>query len=266
MTDGKYNSENRFVVEHSVLSYEVDTHKVLSPMSFMDWAQELAYRAAEALGFGYSKMEGHRYAWVLSRFHITLLNPPAWRDTVEISTWHKGTSGPFYIRDFMVRGQGGEQLVLGTSSWVVLDEETRGMVRMSDVVNFVPEGSDSKCSAIDQNAPKVMAPRGLALESALEHVVDYQDVDFIGHTNNVRYLSWALDCIDQDYLIANRLKDIEINFTHETHCGETVSLWKASLPGDNPGGSFFVEGRKTDGQVAFAVRLGFEPSGVQESH
>ncbi len=257
MNNGHYNEENRYVVEHEVLSYEVDNHKVLSPVGFMDWAQEMAYQAAEALGFGYSRMDVDHYAWVLSRFHITFPAPPSWRDKVEISTWHKGTRGPFFVRDFMVCDASGKREVLGTSSWIVLNEQTRSMVRMSELPSVVPEGSDSKFVAIDPVAPKLMMPRGSEPSLVKEHVVEYQDLDFIGHTNNVRYVEWSLGCIDTAFLAEHPLRDLQINFVHETHAGEKVGLWLLRQEAEGSQAVFFVEGRLPEGQVAFILRLEF---------
>ena len=81
----------------------------------------------------------------------------------------------------------------------------------------------------------------------------YSDVDLLGHTNNVRYLVWALDRIDLDELRAHPVKEVSINFNHEVRPGETVELGRVRV--ENPEGvTYYFEG-KTGGRQAFSVKI-----------
>jgi acyl-ACP thioesterase len=219
----------------------------------MDMAQEIAYWAAHELGFGYDDLHVHHTAWVLSRLHFHFEKLPMWRDDVRLYTWHKGADGLFYLRDFILQDADGNGLVTGTSSWVVIDEETRRLVRPEELQDKLNTGCAD--DAIPERAPKVAMPRGAEPEPAGEHVVLYSDIDIIGHTNNARYMVWAMDCLDYETVSTRRVRDAYINFNKETTPGVTVQLFRLKTEEDGAL-VWYVEGR-VDGKSAFCVKLVF---------
>jgi acyl-ACP thioesterase len=212
----------------------------------MDMAQEIAYWAASELGFGYDTLHVHHTAWVLSRMHLHFDSFPKWREDTCLQTWHKGADGLFYLRDFDLRNAAGESIIQGTSSWVVIDEQTRRIVRPEDLQNllFVEKVDD----AIATPAPKIQLPREAQPELAGEHTVAYSDLDLLGHTNNVRYVVWAMDCLPLEDA-EKPLKDLYINFNKETTHGQKVELFRLK-----EGDAWYIEGR-VEGKACFVVKL-----------
>jgi len=232
--------------------YQTDSSFSLTPASFMDLAQEIAYWAAQELGFGYDNLHIHHVAWVLSRMHFHFEHPPRWRDDVTLYTWHKGASGLFYLRDFFLQDLEGRGAVTCTSSWVIIDERTRRFVRPEDVQGLLSIDAPVD-SAIVEPAPKVVMPRGIQAEPAGEHTVAYSDVDLLGHANNARYMVWAMDCIPYEDVSARRVKDVYINFNKETTPGTTVDLFRLCTEEEgNP--VYYVEGR-VDGKSHFCAKI-----------
>ena len=244
----------KFCQDICVPCYHTDASCYLKPAAFMDMAQEIAYWAATGLGFGYDDLHVHHTAWVLSRMHFHFENPPKWRDNVTLVTWHKGADGLFYLRDFYLQGADGSHLVTCTSSWVVIDEQTRRLVRPEELQDLLNVGRGLE-DAIEERAPKVVMPRGAEPELAGEHTVAYSDIDIIGHTNNARYMVWAMDCLDFEAVSARRVRDVYINFNKETTPGTTVQLFRLHAEEDGTPVSY-VEGR-VDGKPAFCVKLVF---------
>ena len=228
--------------------YQINRNALLRPSAFMDLAQEIAYWAAMELGFGYETLHIHHTAWVLSRMHVHFNGPLAWRDNASLYTWHKGGNGLFYLRDFELLGPDGNIAIQATSSWVVIDERTRHFVRpeeLSDTLRLDYEVAD----AIAQPAPKIVPPKVEAgLTKVGEHRVAYSDIDIIGHTNNARYVVWAMDCLPLE-VAQQPMKDLYINFNKETTAGETVELFQMQ-----EGNAWFVEGC-VDGRSCFVVKM-----------
>lgn len=251
---GRYTKDKKYVIESVVPCYDVDSNKKMRPAAFMDLAQEIAYQAATFLGFGYEALQKEGKAWVLSRMNFKFIRYPEWRDDIVLSTWHKGPYGPFYLRDFTLKTPDGEDLVICTSSWVILDVKNRTMCRTSDVMEMVPEDTVNTENAITKPADKVMMPRGVEPEPAGVHKVEFSDVDLLGHTNNARYVVWAMDCIDFDELRTHLVKEVTVTFNHETRAGEEVLLEKVRVIGDNGTISYYIDG-KLDGKSAFCVKI-----------
>ena len=238
--------DNKVKDDLLVKCYEVDSAQRLKPTAFMDMAQEMAYQAAAAMKFGYDELIVKNMAWVLSRMRFRFLKAPVWGDDVEIRTWHRGAFGPFFVRDFEVLDKEGRRMIEATSSWVIIDVDSRRMARPEEVL---PK-EDTSCPdyAIETPAGKVMMPRGVEPELVATHKVAYSDIDLVGHTNNARYVAWALDCLDYGEA-GIQVEEVEIVFHHEARPGEEIALYRAHKDGWT-----FVEGRKDDVQV-FCVRL-----------
>lgn len=256
MMNGRYTEEKKYRIDTVVPCYDVDSELKLKPAAFMDLAQEIAYQAATCLGFGYDALQKEGKAWVLSRMTFRFLRHPVWREDIELYTWHKGPYGPFYLRDFMLKSTSGETLVEATSSWVILDVVRRTMCRTSEVMDMIPEDTVCHDHAIGKPADKVMMSRGVEPVPAGVHKVEFSDIDLLGHTNNARYVVWAMDCIDFSELKEHPVKEVSITFNHETRPGEEVSLEKCRQVSENGDVSWFVDG-KTDGKSAFCVRFDF---------
>lgn len=225
--------------------YQINRNAMLRPSAFMDLAQEIAYWAALELGFGYENLHQHHTAWVLSRMHVHFIKTLQWRDNATLYTWHKGADGLFYLRDFELLGPDGAVAVQATSSWVVIDERTRRFVRPEDLAGALQLDGEV-ADAIAQPAPKVTLR--MTEEMVGEHRVVDSDIDIIGHTNNARYVVWAMDCLPPEVAQAP-MKDLYINFNRETTAGETVQLFRLQ-----DGNCWWVEGR-VDGKSCFVVKM-----------
>ncbi len=240
------NSDKKVSDSFAIKCYEVDSAKRLKPTAFMDMAQEMAYQAASAMKFGYYELIQSNLAWVLSRMRFRFLDTPHWEDEVTIRTWHRGAFGPFFVRDFEVVGKDGHRMIEATSSWVVIDVESR---RMSHPEDVLPK-EDTACHdfAIETPAGKVMMPRGVEPEYVTTHKVAYSDIDLVGHTNNARYVAWALDCLEfgGDSI---RVDEVEIVFHHEARPGDEIALLKVEKDG-----WVYVEGRREETPV-FCVKF-----------
>lgn len=253
-----YTSENRYWQDIQIPCYDTDASFHLKPASFMDLAQEIAFWAAQTLGFGYDELIARKTAWVICRMHFKFQNPPKWRDSVRLYTWHKGLSGPFFLRDFEMRAKDdsdfndkSKALVVGTSSWVVMNMETRSMVKSDTLGSFVPMETQCQDDAIAENCTKLVMPKSVSEELVGKRVIEYSDVDFNQHTNNARYLVWAMDCIDYDTVSSRMVTDVRINFNRETKPGDVVELYRSHV-----GDSWFIEGR-LNGKSCFCAQIDF---------
>lgn len=255
MMNEVYNEGYKYCQDMRIPCYDTDAAFCLKPAAFMDMAQEIAYWAAQALGFGYDDLQRHQTAWVLSRMHIRFGQLPKWRDSVVLKTWHKGADGLFFLRDFHLQTPEGGSLVRATSSWLVMDVQSRRLVRGGDVLQLVDADTRVAEDAIAEPAPKLVIPKDLPLEEKGSRTVSYSDVDIIGHTNNARYIVWAFDCLDYELVSGIRARDVYINFNKETRTGETVQLTVAAAEEDGRPVRY-VEGL-SGGKSAFVAKILF---------
>jgi acyl-ACP thioesterase len=216
----------------------------------LDLMQEAANVNASTLGFGYDEMMNSNTAWVLSRIHVKFNNTPRWRDEVNLKTWHKGVSKLFYLRDFILSDKEGNPMVLATTSWLIIDMNTRRLVRNSDLAL-----SDIAIHAIETPADKVVIPVDIEPELVRKHPVTWSEIDTNGHVNNVKYAVWAIDAVKQEDIKEKPLKELLINYDAEVMPGDVVKISRVRQETEE-GIVYYITGKVSDKQN-FSVKLLF---------
>ena len=242
----------KYTKDLTIQCYETDASWRLKPASFMNFAQEAAGNHAVYLGFGYDDLIASNTAWILSRVHVEFVDTPKWKEDITLTTWHKGLNRLFFLRDFILTDKEGRTRVKATTSWLVLNLETRRLVRDPKLME---DGTVCTENVIETPADKVQMPKDIETVHVMDHVVAYSDVDMNAHTNNAMYMQWAMDAVDYDIASTMPVREFTINFNHETKPGDVVSIYKARIIEDE-GRRVYVEG-KVDGQSAFCVEFVF---------
>lgn len=243
----------KYIEKITVPCYDTDASWLLKPASFMNLAQEAAGRHAVYLGFGYDDLIVSNTAWILSRVHVEFIDTPKWREDITLTTWHKGLNRLFFLRDFVLTDAQGKERVKATTSWLVLNLETRRLVRDPKLIE---EGTVCTENAIETPADKVQMPKEVEPEFVMEHKVAYSDIDTNGHANNAMYMHWAMDAVDYNIASTRPVKEFTINFNHETKAGEVVKLYMAVVEKED-GRHVFVEGRLAEAS-SFIVEIVFK--------
>jgi acyl-ACP thioesterase len=151
-----------------------------------------------------------------------------------------------------MKDEQGNIRVEATTSWIVLNLETRRFVRDPKLIN---EGSTCSDNAIEQPADKIQLPKDVEPTYVMNHVVSYSDVDMLGHTNNAMYMHWAMDAVDYEITSTKPLKEFIINFNRETRAGDSVEIYK-TVQETEDGLRIFVEG-KVEGASSFCIEMRF---------
>ena len=242
----------KYTQKINIPCYDTDASWHLKPASFMNYAQEAAGNHAVYLGFGYDDLIASNTAWILSRVHVEFPDAPRWRDEITLTTWHKGLNRLFFLRDFVLTDNEGRERVKATTSWLVLNLETRRLVRDPKLME---DGTVCTENVIETPADKVQMPKDVEAEHVMDHVVAYSDVDMNAHANNAMYMQWAMDAVDYAIASARPVKEFTINFNHETKAADVVAIYKTRIEKED-GLHVFVEGKVAD-QSAFCVEIVF---------
>lgn len=236
--------------DHTITCYEADANQLMRPTAMLDLMQEAAGVNATTLGFGYDEMINSNTAWVLSRINVKFINTPKWREEVNLKTWHKGMSKLFYLRDFILSDKEGNPMVLATTSWLIIDLNTRRLVRNNDLAL-----NDTAMDAIATPADKVVVPVDVEPELVRKHPVTWSEIDTNGHVNNVKYAVWAIDAVKPEDIKERPLKELLINYDAEVMPGDVVKISRVRQESEE-GIIYYITGKVADKQN-FAVKLVF---------
>ncbi|CAI7758704.1 unnamed protein product [Closterium sp. NIES-53] len=231
----------RFVIR----CYEVGVHKTASIETIANLLQEVGTNHAHSVGFskdGLATTPGmlrHNLIWATTRIHIEMYKYPTWGDVVEIDTWCQLESNILTRRDWIIRlSKSGDVIGRGTSSWVMMNSNTRRLARIpSDVwEEIIVHCPNPSLYALPPDAvdklPKLTEPADHSKSSLCAR---RSDLDMNQHVNNVTYIAWMLESLPQDLVDSSELAQISIEYRRECSQNDMVeTLASHTVPAAKP--------------------------------
>jgi len=208
--------------EYPVHVYETGPDGKLNLHSLFDYFQDIASDHAASLGFGRDDLMKHNHFWVLSRICSEISLMPSWGETIILKTWPRGTDRLFALRDYEARYPDGRIIALATSSWLIIDRDTKRIQRPDNL--RISLNSDPLVEkALPVNAMKLEPASGNG-RSVPDFRVRVSDLDINLHTNNARYLKWITDSYDLDFMLNNVPLSAEINYLAESRFSDNIAI------------------------------------------
>jgi len=244
-----------FERKYPVNIFNTDLTGRLSPGSLFSFFEDLAGRHAIALGWGRDDLMTNGFFWALSRMVVKIDTLPLSLDEVTLRTWPRGTETIFALRDLEMYDTTGKRLAAASSSWVVVDYNTRKAQRpdraLSNLNIQFPEER-----ALDSNARRVPPPPEGDHEVTTMRVM-LDDIDVNRHVNNARYVHWAINCYDPEFISQHTPDTIEVNYLLEGHLGEMINILTTRLGDD---GTSFIHSitRESDGTELCRLRMSWK--------
>jgi acyl-ACP thioesterase len=206
-------------------SYELDFEGRVRLVSLLNFLQDAAGDHAALLGWSVIDLLKKNMTWVLSRYHVSVRRYPAWGERIEVLTWPSGRHGYFALRDFEVCDGDGSTVLVGTTSWMVLDLGRKQPLKVDDILptNYL---LDRRALADDFAALPALGEA----QREVPFRVEMQHLDLNKHVNNAVYVQWALEALPEDILSRRRPVDVEVSYRAEAFYGETVLSRAAAAP------------------------------------
>lgn len=210
-----------------IQSYHVNRFGEVSMPNLFWYMQEIAWEHANILGFGFEHLREDKLFWVLSRLLVRIDRLPSWKEEIMLETWSRGTNGFYAFRDYKFIDKQGVEIIKATSSWLVLDIETRRIHRLNQYRSF--PGSVER--VFDHDAGKVEAPQ-LTSEPTY-FPVKFDEIDINQHFNTGRYLERINNSYSFDFHEENRLKELEVNFIREGMPNDLLAVIREDISPEN---------------------------------
>ncbi len=205
-----------------VRTYECGPHGCATMVSVCNWLQEAASINAEELKFSKTNFEaaGENISWMLARLRVRMERFPKWGEKVSVLTFPRGGRRIVAYRDFVLKGEGGEEIGVATSEWMLIDLDSRRLVAIPEAV--FAAANTVRTPAFGEEAPA--KPRWDCREcasDALQFRARRGDIDLNGHVNNVHYIEWLMEGRPES---APPCREIDIVFKSETLAGDEVRV------------------------------------------
>jgi len=244
------NLQKIWTEKYLVHWYDTDLNGQIKMSAIADYLQETAWRHANHLGFGYEEARKRNEFWVIVNLMIKMVGSPEWGRTITIETWPKGIERLFAFRDFKIMNDEGIVLGAATSTWMILDQDTRRPKNV-DIVKPILHLT-TKQDILEGNPPFLLSLKEISATEMRQ--VRFSEVDQHGHVNNIRYIDWCLDALSSDWHRTHRIRSMVINYLSEVKADETIKI-SSGPPGDH---SLLIQGtRQEDGKAIFRTRMDY---------
>lgn len=181
--------ENGFEAGYRVRFDEAGADGRLRTSSLLRYAQDIAWRHSEDLGFDRSWYTERGRWWVVRSVELEVVAPVAMGRTLRVATAVVGH------RRIWARRRGDFRLADGTlaavivTDWVIVDERGR-------ILRIPPDFGDAFPNVELQDEIIRVAPPPMPLDAARLGIrVRPQDLDPMGHVNNAVYVDWLEEAL-----------------------------------------------------------------------
>lgn len=172
-------------------------------------------------GISFTDMQEFDQAWVLSRMRLEITALPKWRDTVTVKTWINTLENSRSVRALEMY-LNGVKIIGCETFWAVFNTTKRRPEALAlpyDHFDLYPDNKATK-----QGFSKIsIQPEK---ELIFNRQVYLSDLDIVDHVNNVKYLEWCLDHVNEDLILNQQLASFEMNFLKELSLKDEVSIHK----------------------------------------
>jgi acyl-ACP thioesterase len=170
-------------------------------------------------GISFSDMQEFNQAWVLSRMRVEISELPKWKDIVTVKTWINTLENSRSVRALELYVNG-KKMVGCETFWAVFNTKIRRPEALAlpfEHFELYPEqkATQKSFSKINLNNEK---------ESVSEKTVVLSDLDIVNHVNNVKYLEWCLDFVDEKLIFNSKIESFEMNFLKELSLKDKVVI------------------------------------------
>lgn len=174
---------------------------------------------SEIGGISFTDMQEFDQAWVLSRMRVEISALPKWKDTVTVKTWINSLENSRSVRALEVYVNG-EKVAGCETFWAVFNTKKRRpelLTLAHDHFELFPDIKATRegFSKIDINPEK---------EEVFSKTVILSDLDIVNHVNNVKYLEWCMDLVDENIILKQKIKSFEMNFMKELSLRDEVMI------------------------------------------
>lgn len=216
-------------------------------LKYTDLCNMLQLTAAthsEIGGISFVDMQVFNQAWVMSRMRLEIIALPKWKDIVTVKTWINTLENSRSVRAFEMYVNG-KKMIGSETYWAVFNTKTRRPEALAlpyDHFELYPENraTEKPFSKINITDDK---------EVIFEKKVVLSDLDIVNHVNNVKYLEWCLDYVDETIILNQNIESLEMNFLKELSLKDKVVLHETVIENG------YIFNITKDNKKCFALQL-----------
>lgn len=200
---------------------------------YLQILQEIAATHSAKLNLGSNKLEEQGLEWVILRNIIDINKYVKWGNIVHLETWAHEKYKLFFPRTIIGYDDNGDKLFESTSFWAMLNRNRNFRPippkPYLDLYGYPTDESKSK-------APEY--PNKISIDEDFKQIKNtftqstYDDIDVNHHTNNISYIKWLLNLMDDEFRNTHKVSKADISWMQQTYPEDKNKVRVYSESGD----------------------------------
>lgn len=194
------HADGRLLIENllRIIEDTASTHASLGKVNFED----LSY---------------YQQAWVLYQWQLHIYQLPKADDTIQITTWVQEMKGAKSLRLFEIY-LNNERVIEMHTLWLIMNTKSRKLEFLKvDGSLFLQHNQPKKEVIFEKQIPSDW-------EDITRLIVKNEHIDFVGHVNNIQYVKWCLQVLDNHPFFQKNIQKIHVQFAKESLIDEELVL------------------------------------------
>lgn len=241
---------------------ELDSNGRFGPEHFIRYLIETAYDWGDSLGLGHLAYAELGIYWLIRETELIVEKFPQHNDQLTLSIWMDHWQRVRGLRNFRITRAGTDEVfAYGGQKVVVMDVNTQRPTKLSEEVisRFLLDEPESVASL-----DKLHAPYAETELAKVERVVNWSDLDAQRHVNNVVYVNYARDMVNEvlsneaPELVSAASKYIHVEYSSPATWREKLILSVVDNGEDDALKYYRVSAKREDNSLVMECVLGVE--------
>ncbi len=211
--------ENYFDKKFELRYSEMDKTGDTAPTTILTLLEETAADHCYSIDNSLYDLKEQDIGWVLLSGIMQMYRYPSYKEKIIIRTWMSTYSIIKGIRENIIYDEQDNIIGRAKGLWVFFDIKRRRPVQIFDDIK-------EKWSYCYEESIKHKISINIEVSESGSHIkkhdVNRYDIDMYNHLNNIRYLQWVIDSMDEDIVDNCFLSSIEGRFVAEVKEGDTI--------------------------------------------
>lgn len=196
---------------------DIDTNLKIKNSAILNIFEDIAGMHATKAG------EGLKYSettWILTGYKVKIFKRPEHGDKVDVYTWGTEIKNITASREFEIRSESGELLIIGLSNWVHINLKTKKFEKVSDELVKAYGLESNHTNFNELKLKKLSCPEKMKYEK--DYIIDWNWIDANNHMNNIFYMDLAENVLPDEISKENNFCGFEIMYKKEIKYKDSV--------------------------------------------
>ena len=212
-----------FKYNYKIKYSDIGIDNKITLKAFVGILQEAAIAHSDQAGYGVNDIPNTHLAWLLLNWKVEIISYPVLKDCITVKTWPRIFDKLYSYRDFEVYDENNNLIAIASSKWFAIDTENKKIKKLTREITEAYGGITQNQvfeSAFDK---KIKEPEELKLN--FNYRIQRRDLDTNKHVNNLHYIDYALETIEENIFMNTSFNSLEIEYKKEIKPKENIKCY-----------------------------------------